>query len=118
MTPPLRILGMVASPDGVEPLDVDLEKQRVETALAGLQAAGLVKLTWLAGQRWRDLQRALRQETHIFHFIGHGGFDEARDEGLLWLADEAGRAVPIYATELARLLTNQRSAAAGPAQRL
>jgi WD40 repeat protein len=107
VTPPLRILGMVASPRDLEPLDVAREKQRVEQALKDLQAKGMVDLTWLDGQTWRDLQRALRTGTwHVFHFIGHGGFDPARDEGLVALADKQGRSHYFHATELARLLAN------------
>lgn len=107
---PLRILGMVASPAGMAELDVAVEKERVERGLAELRAQGLVELTWLPGQGWRDLQRAMRQGPwHIFHFIGHGGFDEQRGEGLIVLADSQGRPEPLNATELARLLTNHRS---------
>jgi hypothetical protein len=69
--PPLRILGMVASPRDLSPLDVGREKQRVEEALKDLRAKGMVDLTWLEGQTWRDLQRALRTGTwHVFHSSG------------------------------------------------
>ncbi len=62
-------------------------------------------LVWLEGQTWRDLQRAMRRGPwHIFHFIGHGGFDRATDEGLIALADDAGRAHLLRATDLGRLL--------------
>ena len=106
---PLRILGMAVSPDGLPPLDIAQEKQRVETALEGLRAAGLVTLTWLEGQTWRDLQRELRHGPwHIFHFVGHGGFDRAADEGFVALADEAGEACHLSATQLGRLLADHR----------
>jgi len=38
ITPPLRILGMIASPNGLPPLNVERERQRIETALANLRA--------------------------------------------------------------------------------
>ena len=48
--PPLRILGMIASPAGLEPLDVAHEQAaRVERAVKGLQAQGLVELNLAAG---------------------------------------------------------------------
>ncbi|MBN2393495.1 MAG: SUMF1/EgtB/PvdO family nonheme iron enzyme [Anaerolineae bacterium] len=110
VTPPLRILGMVASPSNLDPLNVDLEKQRVETALRDLQDAGLVELAWLEGQTWRALQRAMRRgEWHIFHFIGHGGFDATADEGLVMLCAEDGAAHRMSATQLGRLLANHRA---------
>jgi len=50
ITPPLRILGMVASPGDQDPLDVALEQERLRRALQGLEAQGLVTLDWLEGQ--------------------------------------------------------------------
>src|SRR5215207_9717864 len=70
VTPPLRILGMVASPQGLPRLDVGHEKRLVEEAVRGLQARRLVELTWLEGQTWRHLQRAMRRGPwHVLHFI-------------------------------------------------
>ena len=109
VTTPLRILGMVASPTDLPELDVAREKERVNQAVADLQAEGLVKLTWLPGQTWRDLRKALRQEWHVFHFIGHGGFNRRKDEGFVALCDRNGRAHNFMASDLARLLANQRA---------
>ena len=108
--PPLRILGMIVSPHDLAPLDVAHEKQRVETAVGDLQKQRLIDLKWLEGQTWRDLQRAMRGGPwHIFHFIGHGGFDRSADEGVIALADENGSAHRLLATELGRLLSDHRS---------
>lgn len=105
VTPPLRILGMVANPANLPPLDVVVEKQRIEQALAALRAAGLVELTWLEGQGWRDLQRAMRRKRwHIFHFIGHGGFDRLQNEGYLLFTDSGSNAERMTAAGLGRLL--------------
>lgn len=107
VAPPLRILGLVANPEGLDVLDVANEQQRLETALQPLRAAGLVELVWLQGQTWRDLQQAMwRGPWHIFHFIGHGGFDAARDEGVIALAGDAGRLHLLPATSLARLVAD------------
>lgn len=107
---PLRILGVVANPVDIEQLDVEHEKERVETAVAELQAQGLVELVWLQGDTWRDLQRALYEGPwHIFHFIGHGYFDVQRDEGFVVLSNDEGKAQPLGATRLAHLLTDHAS---------
>ncbi len=107
---PLRILGMIASPSDLEPLDVERERRRVEDTLAGLRRDGLVELTWLEGQTWRDLQRAIRGGPwHVFHFVGHGGFDANRDEGIIVLTDDDGRSRLLMAGELARLLAVHRT---------
>lgn len=91
----------------LDELNVPLEKQRIERALVALQAKGLVKLTWLEGESWRDLQRAMRRVPwHIFYFIGHGGFDEIRDEGILNFTNRNGRPRKMTATDLGWLLSD------------
>ncbi len=108
VSPPLRILGMAVSPTDLEPLDIANEQQRVNRALADLHSEGLVELTWLTGQTWGDLQRAMLREGpwHVFHFIGHGGFDPHSDEGLIALADETGKAHLLPARQLAQVLSD------------
>ncbi len=109
VTPPLRILGMVVNAQDLDPLDIDYEKQRVEEAVKDLRERGMVELTWLPGQTWRDLQRAMRQGPwHVFHFIGHGGYDPASDEGLIAFANDAGYMHRLRATDLARLLDDHK----------
>jgi hypothetical protein len=101
---------MIASPTDLADLNVEREKQRVEKATNSLQANGLVELTWLQGQTWQDLQRAMRRGPwHIFHFIGHGRFNSNTDEGLIALVDEGGKARNLSATHLGRLLTDHSS---------
>ncbi len=79
-------------------------------ALKELQDSGLVELEWLEGQTWRHLQREmLGGPWHVFHFVGHGGFDEDIDEGAMALCDEEGREFRIRAAHLARLLAQHRS---------
>ena len=110
VAPPLRILGMIASPGDLPLLDVEREKQRIETAVRSLQEKGFLHLTWLAGQTWQDLQQEMwGGPWHIFHFIGHGGFDSATDEGLLALADDNGEKHLLSATQLASLLADHQS---------
>jgi hypothetical protein len=105
VSPPLRILGMVTSPLGLDPLDVGHEKRLMEEAIKDLRAEGMLELTWLEGQTWRHLQRAMRRGPwHVFHFVGHGGFDPATEAGAIALSDEAGRKRLLRATSLAELL--------------
>jgi len=107
---PLRILGMIANPRDLTDLSIDDEKSRVESALKGLESQGLIKLTWVEGQTARDLQRAMRSgDWHVFHFIGHGGFDPRIDEGLIAFSDANGYSHMLRATDLARLISDNRS---------
>jgi formylglycine-generating enzyme required for sulfatase activity len=111
VSPPLRILGMFASPVGLPELNIENEKERLSRATADLQRRGLVELVWLEGQGWSELQRALRRDGpwHVFHFIGHGRFDPISDEGQLAFADETGRLQVLSAAQIARLLANHFS---------
>jgi tetratricopeptide (TPR) repeat protein len=105
ISPPLRVLGMVTSPLGLEPLNIEHEKRLVEEATRGLREGGLLELTWLEGQTWRHLQRAMRRGPwHVLHFVGHGGFDAATEEGALALSDDAGHMHLLRARGLAELL--------------
>ncbi|HEX6777530.1 MAG TPA: CHAT domain-containing protein, partial [Ktedonobacterales bacterium] len=108
VTPPLRILGMIASPksNALHALDVEKERASLKRDLSGLISRGLVELEWLPGETWRDLQRAMRRGPwHIFHFIGHGGFDEQVEEGVQALADEEGKVKLLHANKLGTLLS-------------
>lgn len=74
--PPLRILAMTASPTDLPKLDVSQERKRMEDAVEHLTDNGMIELEWLDGETREDLQSRLKKrEWHIFHFIGHGGFD-------------------------------------------
>jgi Cdc48 subfamily AAA family protein/CHAT domain-containing protein/ClpA/ClpB-like protein len=104
---PLRILGMIAGPKDMPLLNAGREKQRMAEALRSLTAAGLVELTWVEGQTWRDLQQIIRSSIwHVFHFIGHGGFDRDKDQGFIVLANEEGLSNRMGATQLGRLLAD------------
>ena len=114
VAPPLRILGLVASPDSpaTPRLDVETEQARLERALNGLTKRGLVELHWLEGHTWRDLQQAMwpgHGPWHMLHFIGHGGFNEQSEEGMLALETDEGGLHLLSATHLGRVLRDHRS---------
>jgi tetratricopeptide (TPR) repeat protein len=104
--PPLRVLGMVAAPRDQQRLDVEGEKHRLSTALAGL--GSLVQLRWVSNGTWTDLQGELVSGSwHVVHFIGHGGFDVGRAEGVLALEDRDGLSDLVGADRFSQLLTTQ-----------
>jgi CHAT domain-containing protein len=105
VNPPLRMLGMVVSPDDLDALDVDREKQRLEEAVAELKANGIVELHWIEGRSWRDLEEALWEGPwHVFHFIGHGGYDEGAHQGVVLFAGGDGRSQRTSANDLGLIL--------------
>ena len=50
----------------------------------------------------------MRGEYHIFHFIGHGGFDQRLQDGVLILEDEDERGRPVSGQDLGTLMHDHR----------
>jgi tetratricopeptide (TPR) repeat protein len=110
VTPPLRILGVVAAPNDLPPLDVAREKSLLEQALRKQIEHGQIELVWLERATWRELQDALQQGPwHILHYSGHAFFDPRVGEGALVMTDENSAAWLLSATQLGRLLADHRS---------
>ena len=106
---PLRILGVVSSPRGLPALDVDKEQDLLTRALVRPASKGLAEVHWAPSATWADLQDLLLDgEWHVLHFIGHGDFDPDRDEGVLALVREDGRADLVAAHRLVDLLRQAR----------
>ena len=107
--PPLRILGVVSSPRDLHRLDADAEKEHLARALAGPASQGLAEVHWAPDATWAGLHEMLMDgEWHVLHYIGHGSFDPARDEGVLALEREDGRADLVSASRLVDLLRRAR----------
>jgi len=92
VVPPLRALVMISNPSDYDPLDVEREWQNLRAAVKDLEARGLLVVERLEKATLEQLQRQLRKsDYHIFHFVGHGGFDPNTQEGVLVLEDDVGR---------------------------
>jgi hypothetical protein len=110
ITPPLRILAVISSPENLPPLEAEAEKARMSQAVSDLTKRGLVAIDWLETATIAELQKALRRsQYHVFHFIGHGDFDEASQKGWLAFEDENELASRVYADQLGAILNNHRS---------
>jgi hypothetical protein len=71
----ITVLAALASPEGLDPLDLDREERDLREALK--QQAG-VQLKVLKNATLDAVQKAI-PGTHVFHFAGHGAF--RRDAG-------------------------------------
>jgi len=91
--PPLKILVMISTvTDSLHQLDVDREWQLLNEALADLVQRGLVRMERLAQATLAALQQRLRQGSYdVFHFVGHGIFDEEAQDGMLLMHDDDNR---------------------------
>jgi hypothetical protein len=96
----LHILGMIAGPTSflgvpLARLDVDKERSKIEQTLEPLRAAGKLSLSWTIAGTYNEFRRRLRTPDDpvegwtIFHFIGHGDFNETEELGFL-IFEEAG----------------------------
>ncbi len=104
----VRILGIVASPRDLAPLDVDLERRRITQALAPVQEAGQVRLDWLEPASPKSLRLALRDGNyHVIHYVGHSDFT-SEGSGVIFLEDPDDRSsVEVDETLFANLLSDQ-----------
>jgi WD40 repeat protein len=107
VSPPLQVLVMISSPNDYVQLDVEHEWARLHDALAPLQRAGHVRLERLEAATLEALRQRLRRDDwHVFHFVGHGGFDQRTQDGVLMLEDRSGRGRPVSGQDLGVLLND------------
>jgi TPR repeat protein len=110
VTFPLRIVVMVSSPSDYARLDVEREKSKINEALKDLAGAGKIQLEFLESATLTALVHSLRkQDCHVFHYIGHGGFDKQSEEGVLVLEDDRGRSWLAGAHRVGTVLHDCRS---------
>ena len=99
---PLEVLIAMANPSGTSLLDLQAEREKIESSLSRIDHT---RIAVLEQATLRGLRIRLREGCfHIIHFMGHGvGFDEESGEGALLLETREGEAVPLSATDLAEL---------------
>lgn len=99
---PLRVLlsGAATPPKP----DIERELGEVHQALADLERRDLVQIAVEPHLTPQKLQALLRQDFHVWHFVGHGGFDREDASGRLYFEDATGDIEAISATQLGLLL--------------
>ena len=106
--PPLTILAVISSPSDLPQLKVEQEWARLEKALEGARQHGDIRLERLPGATLDGLLARLDQSpVHILHFIGHGYFDDERNEGGLAFVDDGGRKRLVPAAALTTVTNHQ-----------
>jgi TonB family protein len=113
---PLRVLVVIASPRNLKRLDAEGEWLRLQDALGDLLRSGQIVLERLPAATLDALRlRARGAPFHIFHFIGHGGFDQQAEDGVLQFEDvdedgnPTGMSRPVRGERLGVLLRDHRS---------
>jgi len=107
--PPLRLLVVSATPTDLPPVEIETEKELIQAALDGVQCRGDIKVRFVDHAKLGDLFDVLREDCHIFHFIGHGSYNPQEKAGTLFLEDERGDSYPVDSQGLSRLIRDARS---------
>lgn len=111
---PLRVLTTISAPRDLPSLNVDEEKERLNVALGPYIEMGTVSVTYTRDGQLPTLQRALAQADragrpfHVWHFIGHGSFNEREQSGHLYFDTEYGSR-QVTGFELATLFRDHRA---------
>ncbi|HEY0069489.1 MAG TPA: CHAT domain-containing protein [Chloroflexia bacterium] len=110
VTLPLRVLVAISDPSDYDRLDVEQEWSNLQEALVHLIRDGAVVLDRLEDATLPNLQYKLQTGYyHIFHFIGHGGFDQQNKEGVLILKDANGKGRMVSGQQIGWLLHNHKT---------
>ncbi len=96
----LRILLVVESPPGVPDVEHE-EVERIETALHTLGETVFVQVS--SNLKMSEIEKALQQDYHVLHFLGHG------TGGKLIVTGEDGRATRIDDEAFAQVVLGRRS---------
>jgi len=105
---PLHVLVALAEPRDAAPVAARQETAAIRAALAPLVRAGHVKLEVLASATPAGLHKRLSSGgVDVFHFVGHGAFDEKEKSGSLFLVDARGRALAVDTDRVLRLFSGR-----------
>ncbi len=98
----LRVLLVAASPSGLTPLNLERERKNLREALKKVEG---VEVTEVESPTLAGLREAFRrQEIHVLHFMGHGGF--AGGAGVLYFETHDGTADPVCGEDLIQKLVD------------
>ncbi|MCP4662969.1 MAG: CHAT domain-containing protein [bacterium] len=105
--PPLRILVVVSRPAGLAVLDLDRERRHLEEVWGKLAGVEIVTLPRATPEALRTA--LLERPFQVLHFMGHGGFDRATGDEVLFFEDDDGRAQPVPGQVLGDVLRDASS---------
>ncbi|MCB0079591.1 MAG: CHAT domain-containing protein, partial [Caldilineaceae bacterium] len=103
----LRILLVISNPSDAPTLDVAKEQQLITDALAEQTAQKRIEMHVLQEATVAAISQALRAfQPHVFHFIGHGYFQD--DQAYALLEDDAGQGHLVDAATFQTLFADAR----------
>ena len=109
VSPPLKVLVIIASPTDHVQLDVRQEWDLLRGALSELEQQGLVQVELLDRATVPRFLEYLSQDSyHVIHFIGHGDFDLQQRQGVFLMETEDRQGHPVSTEDLRTLLRDER----------
>jgi hypothetical protein len=101
---PLRVLLVSAQPRSMSQLSLAEEGETIAAALRALPGVEILPLQDPTIETLRET--LLQRNFHVLHFMGHGGFDAASGQGVLYFTDRIGAPVPVSGSILASHLAD------------
>ncbi|MBD2341299.1 CHAT domain-containing protein [Calothrix sp. FACHB-156] len=87
---PLKVLLVISSPSNLKQLDVTGEENLIRDALQKYIDAGTIELDVLPDATIRNIDQKLEEKPYnVFHFIGHGKFEN--NKGYIALVEQDGK---------------------------
>ncbi len=109
---PIRVLVVISNPDDLQSqynlaqLNVEQERAALEAAVADI--ADNVEMTFLDPPvTLESIEKALRDDYHALHYLGHGAFNKRRSQAALYLQDATGAAQVVTDDALIGMLARQ-----------
>ena len=108
--PPLRVLVIISDPKDYPALNVAKERDKIQQALTPLEQNQRIKLEIIEHATLRKITQSIRKHNcHIIHFIGHGDFNEARNEGVIIIENKKGNGLQVSSQRIATIIEGSRS---------
>lgn len=105
---PLKVLLVISTPTDLGKLDVVGEEKLIREALGKRIEAGEIELDVLESATIRNINQKLREKPYnIFHFIGHGVFEN--NQGFIVLVDQYNQAKYIDDENFANFFLGDRN---------
>ena len=105
----IKVLVVISDPQDHERLDVEKEWHSINLATSKLQQKKSISLERVKPSLTALQRRLQSDDYHVFHFIGHGGFDSRVDSGVLVFEDEHKKSDIISASDLGTILHDENS---------
>lgn len=105
---PLKILVLIADPNGAPPLNMDQEVRNILDAVGPTMQAGLVTVDFIEEGSLTNLETMLAYEDyHILHYTGHGGISSRGS--FLALEGDDGEVQPVFVQDLLPIIRRSNS---------